>query len=83
MTNRIKRVRKERDGFCQFLVVLSMDEETEQVIAEVPSLGIADYATDSREAMGRLQQMVTFHLESLALEGKSIPIESDPQEEHC
>ena len=57
-----------------------MDEETGQVVAEVPSLGIADYATDSREAMDGLQQMVTFHLESLALEGKSIPIESDPQE---
>ena len=57
-----------------------MDEETGQVVAEVPSLEIADYATDSREAMDRLQQMVTFHLESLALEGKSIPIESDPQE---
>ena len=57
-----------------------MDEETGQVVAEVPSLEIADYATDTREAMARLQQMVTFHLESLALEGKSVPIESDPQE---
>lgn len=73
-------IKKERAGFCQFLVVLSMDKETGQVVAEVPSLGIADYGTDSPEAVARLQQMVIFHLESLALEGKSIPIESDPQE---
>ena len=57
-----------------------MDEETGQVVAEMPTLGIADYAADSLEAMARLQQMVTFHLESLALEGKSIPIETEPQE---
>ena len=54
-----------------------MDEETGQVVAEVPSLGIADYATETREAMDRLQQMVAFHLESLALEVKNIPIEYD------
>ncbi|MSQ06317.1 MAG: hypothetical protein EXR54_07390 [Dehalococcoidia bacterium] len=61
--------------FCQFRVRLLKDKETGQVVAEVPTLGIADYGLDSQEALTRLQRMVSFHLECLLAEGQLVPRE--------
>jgi predicted RNase H-like HicB family nuclease len=62
--------------FCEYKVRLLKDEETGQVVAEIPALGIADYGLDSQQALKRLQQMVTFHLECLRAEGQSVPKET-------
>ena len=62
------------------MVRLSKDKETGQVVAEVPALELADYGVDPGEAIDRVQKMVVFHLECLAMEGKSIPSESDSKE---
>ena len=80
MTKRDTAGKKGTEGFGQFMVRLSKDNDTGQVVAEVPSLDLADYGIDSDEAILRLQEMVIFHLECLATEGKNIPSESDPQE---
>ena len=61
--------------FREFHVRLSKDHETGQVVAEAPSLGIADYGSDHRKSLGRLRTMVSFHLECLVNEGKPIPKE--------
>ena len=61
--------------FCQYRVRLIRDMETGQVVAEVPTLGIADYGLDSQQALARLQWMVVFHLECLLAEGEPIPRE--------
>ena len=66
--------------FCEYRVVLSRDEETAQVVAEVPTLGISDYGLDSEEALDRMREMLSFHLESLEAEGKDIPSESPGEE---
>ena len=59
--------------FYEFSVTLLRDEETGEVVAEVPALSIADYGPDSEKAVRRLGQMVSFHLECLRTEGKPIP----------
>ena len=63
------------EAFYEFRVRLLKDKETGQVVAEVPTLGIADYGLDSQQALKRLQQMVAFHLECLLAEGQPIPRE--------
>lgn len=68
------------DRYYQFQVKLNRDKETGQVVAKIPCLGIADYGTNSQLAIQRLQRMVIFHLESLEIEGKPIPQETQPTE---
>jgi hypothetical protein len=62
-------------AFCQYRVRLLKDKATGQVVAEVPTLGIADYGLDSQQALTLLQRMVSFHLECLVAEGQHIPRE--------
>lgn len=62
-------------GFYEFQVRVTKDKDTGQVVAEVPTLDIADYGADSQEAFQHLRKMVAFHLESLIDEGKPIPSE--------
>jgi predicted RNase H-like HicB family nuclease len=59
----------------QYQVVFMRDPETDSVVAEVPTLQVADYGADVPEALERLQAMVTFHLDCLVREGKPIPTE--------
>ena len=63
------------DRFYQFRVRLLKDKATGQIVAEVPTLDISDYGTDSQKALRRLKEMVAFHLECLASEGKPVPLE--------
>jgi predicted RNase H-like HicB family nuclease len=62
-------------GVYEFQVRLTKDKDTGQVVAEVPTLDIADYGADSQQALRLLRKMVAFHLESLMDEGKPIPPE--------
>ena len=62
--------------YCEYLVRLTRDEATNQIVAEVPALTIADYGPDSQKALQRLKRMVAFHLGSLMAEGKPLPKES-------
>lgn len=59
----------------QYQVVFTRDWETASVVAEIPTLQIADFGADMPEALERLQAMVTFHLDCLRQEGKPIPTE--------
>jgi len=56
-------------------VVFTRDPETASVVAEIPTLQLADFGADLPEALERLQAMASFHLNCLAQEGKPIPIE--------
>ncbi len=53
----------------EYRVVVRRDEETRSVVAEIPTLHLADYGADVPEALDRLQAMLAFHLDSLAEEG--------------
>ena len=64
----------------RYRVVLSYDAETRQTIACIPALDIGDYGADSAEALSNIQNMLAFHLECLALEGKEIPVEESREE---
>ena len=68
------------ESFYEFWVHLLKDEETGQIVAEVPTLDIADYGPDSQEALQGLKEMVVFHLECLLAEGKPIPEENVAEE---
>ena len=48
----------EADRFFQFQVKLIREKETGQVVAKIPTLGIADYGADSQTAIQRLKRMV-------------------------
>ena len=61
--------------YHEFWVRLLKDEETGEVVAEIPTLDIADYGPDSQNTLRRLKSMVTFHVESLLSEAKPIPQE--------
>lgn len=63
------------DRFYQFQVRLLKDKVTGQIVAEVPALDICDHGPDSHKALSRLKEMVDFHLECLAAEGKPVPPE--------
>ena len=63
-------------AYLEYKVEVSKDKESGLVVAEVPALGIADDGVDHSEAIGNIQQMVAFHLECLAEEGASIPLET-------
>jgi predicted RNase H-like HicB family nuclease len=62
-----------------YRVLVTKDQETGSVVAEIPVLQIADFGTDVPEALDRLQAMLTFHLECLQEEGKPIPTGEDPE----
>ena len=66
----------EAPRYYQFQVKLIRDKETDQVVAKVPALGIADYGANSQAAIQRLKRMVLLHLESLENEGKPVPRET-------
>ena len=64
----------------RFRVVLSYDAESGDAIAVIPSLNLADQGKDSQEALKNIQDMLSFHLECLALEGEEIPSEDSWEE---
>ena len=64
----------------QYRVVLSFDDESGDAIAEIPSLNLADHGSDVPEALKNIQDMLSFHLECLALEGEEIPREESGEE---
>lgn len=63
--------------FLQYHVSVSRDAETGQVVAEIPTLQIADYGKDLPESLNHLEEMLRFHLECLQVEGKPIPEERE------
>lgn len=63
--------------FLQYHVSVSRDAETGQVIAEIPTLQIADYGKDLPESLNHLEEMLRFHLECLQVEGNPIPEERE------
>ena len=64
----------------QYRVLVTKDEETGSVVAEIPTLHLADYGADVPEALDRLRAMLTFHLDCLHEEGKPIPVEQGKEE---
>ena len=66
--------------FFDYHVAVSRDKETGQVVASIPALGIADYASDLPGALHNLDAMLKFHLECLRKEGKRIPKERHTKE---
>ena len=66
--------------FLEYRVLVSRDPDTGQLIAEVPTLGLADYGTDLSDALKHLEEMLRFHLDCLQEEGKSIPREQKTDE---
>ena len=64
----------------RYRVVLSYDAETGLAIAEIPSLNLADQGKDGQEALQNIQDMLSFHLECLALDGEEIPYEESREE---
>ncbi len=69
-----------KQDLYQFRVTLSRDPETQQTVAQVPALDIADYGIDTQEALHCLQEMLVFHLESLVSEGKPVPGDEGQEE---
>jgi predicted RNase H-like HicB family nuclease len=61
--------------YLQYRVKLSRDKATGLIVAEVPTLGIADDGIDHDEALRNIRQMITFHLSCLGEEGKLVPLE--------
>ncbi len=57
----------------QYRILVAKDPETGSVVAEVPSLGIADQGADVPEALANIRAMVAFHVECLQEEGEPIP----------
>ena len=70
---------QEQDVY-RFRVVLSHDADSGLVIAEIPSLNLADQGKDSQVALQNIQDMLSFHLECLVLEGEEIPREESQEE---
>lgn len=63
-----------------YRVLVTKDPQTGQVVAEIPTLQIADFGADVPEALDQLRAMLTFHLECLREEGKPIPAEEGEDE---
>jgi predicted RNase H-like HicB family nuclease len=63
-----------------YRVLVTKDPETGSVVAEVPTLQIADFGADVPEALDRLRAMLSFHLECLREEGKPVPFEETEDE---
>ena len=69
------------DSKCaNYKVRLQWDAETQQMVAEIPALGIGDYGANSASALESLREMAAFHLECLSEEGKAAPAETDDGE---
>ena len=66
--------------FLEYRVLITRDSDTGQLVAEVPTLGLADYGTDLPDALKHLEDMLRFHLECLHEEGKVIPREQRTDE---
>jgi predicted RNase H-like HicB family nuclease len=66
--------------FLDYHVAITRDEQTGQVVATIPALGIADYGPDLSGALTSLDEMLKFHLECLRKEGKRIPKERRTKE---
>lgn len=62
-------------SYLEYKVRMSKDRETGLIVAEAPTLGIADDGKDERQALSNLQKMVVFHLECLMEEGQNFPVE--------
>ena len=62
-------------SYLEYKIQVFKDSETGLIVAEAPTLGIADDGRDEREALSNLQKMVVFHLECLIEEGQAIPVE--------
>lgn len=65
---------------ADYKVRLQWDPGTEQMVAEIPALGIGDYGANAASALESLREMAAFHLECLSDEGKSAPSETDDGE---
>ena len=65
---------------ADYKVRLQRDAETNQLVADIPALGINDYAPDEASALDSLQEMAAFHLECLFEEGAPAPVETDESE---
>ena len=65
---------------ADYKVRLQRDAETNQVVADIPALGISDYAPDEASALDSLREMAAFHLECLFEEGAPAPVETDESE---
>ncbi len=63
-----------------YRVLVTKDPETGSVVAEIPTLQIADFGADVPEALERLRAMLSFHLECLQEEGKPVPSEEADEE---
>lgn len=63
-----------------YRVLVTKDSQTGRVVAEIPTLQIADFGADLPEALDQLRAMLTFHLECLREEGKPIPAEEGEDE---
>lgn len=63
-----------------YKVRLQWDAETNQVVADIPALGISDYVPDAALAFESLREMAAFHLECLLEEGTPAPVETDESE---
>ncbi len=69
---------QEQDVY-RYRVILSHDPDSGDAIAEIPSLNLADQGKDSQEALQNIQDMLSFHLECLALDGEEIPREESQE----
>jgi predicted RNase H-like HicB family nuclease len=65
-----------RHELLDYHVVFTRDTDTARVVAEIPTLQLADFGADLPEALERLQEMASFHLDCLIQEGKPVPIET-------
>ena len=65
--------------YVQYKVCLTWNEETNQMDAAVPTLGIGDCGPDTNAALDSLREMVSFHVACLLDEGERLP-ESDEGE---
>ncbi len=66
--------------FAEYRVCLFRDEETDLIVADVPTLGIADDGPDAPSALDSVREMALFHIEGLIEEGKEVPVEACQEE---
>ena len=59
--------------FAEYRVCLFRDEETDLIVADVPTLGIADDGPDAPAAFESVREMALFHIECLLDEGEQLP----------
>ena len=65
--------------FVQYKVCFTWDEETSQMVADIPTLDIGDCGPDTNTALNYSREMAAFHIECLLDEGEQLP-ESDEGE---